>query len=435
MIVISKHDTRMYEPHCDVREPTLIVGVTWAGMARTLVEDHLDELERLVDTAGGEVLERVVQERRSLDPATVVGSGFLARVAERCSDLEIRSLIFDEDLTGSQVRNIEQAVPKEVKVLDRAAVILDIFAQRARSREAQTQVELAQLNYLLPRLTRRWTHLSRQEGGIGTRGVGETQLEIDRRLISKRIAQLKSKLVVIERDRRLRRNRRSDTSTLALVGYTNAGKSSLFRRLSRADVLIEDRLFATLDPRIRRIDLGHEVAAVVVDTVGFVRKLPHHLVAPFRSTLEEAAEADIVLHVVDAAHPSWEEHLRVGQTILDELDVDQEKILVVLNKIDLLAPGSMPYLPLGRPSLRLSAASGEGLAQFRNEVRVRLMASPGVVVLRVPLEQPEMVQRAVALPHQIARRFRQEFLDLAVRADESLIRREGLGTFLAEGWV
>ena len=184
------------------------------------------------------------------------GSGFLAHIASICADREIGVLVFDEDLTGSQVRNIEKIVPSQVKVLDRAAVILDIFAQRARTREAQTQVELAQLTYLLPRLTRRWTHLSRQAGGIGTRGVGETQLEIDRRMIGKKIAQLKGKLAVIERDRRLQRDRRADIPVLALVGYTNAGKSSLFQRLTRAEVLVEDRLFATLDPRARRVDLG-----------------------------------------------------------------------------------------------------------------------------------------------------------------------------------
>jgi GTP-binding protein HflX len=337
----------MNEPRNDARERTLIIGLNRPGISRLLVEEHLDELERLIDTAGGRVVDRATQERDAPDPATLVGSGFLDRIGSLCADREIDAVVFDEDLTGSQVRNIEKIVPKEVKVLDRAAVILDIFAQRARTREAQTQVELAQLTYLLPRLTRRWTHLSRQAGGIGTRGVGETQLEIDRRMIGKKIAQLKAKLAVIERDRRLQRRRRADIPSIALVGYTNAGKSCLFRKLTRADVVVEDRLFATLDPRTRRVDLGHEVGGVLVDTVGFVRKLPHQLVAPFRSTLEEAVGADIVLHVVDVAHPAWEEHLRVGEETLDDLEVEPERVLVVMNKLDLLPLGAAPVPPRG----------------------------------------------------------------------------------------
>jgi GTP-binding protein HflX len=301
--------TPTYETKSDGSERTLLVGLAVPGLPRPVVEEHLDELDRLVDTAGGEVVGREVQERSKTAAATLVGRGFLRRIAERCTEEAIASVIFDEDLTASQVRNIELEMPDEVKVLDRAAVILDIFALRARSREAQTQVELAQLSYLLPRLTRRWRHLSRQAGGIGTRGVGETQLEIDRRLINRRMAQLRRKLKVIERDRRLRRERRNDLPAVAIVGYTNAGKSLLFRRLTGSEVVVEDRLFATLDPRTRRVALGEEVTAVLTDTVGFIRKLPHDLVAPFRSTLEEATDADLVLHVVDATHPAWEEHL------------------------------------------------------------------------------------------------------------------------------
>ncbi|MCK5378244.1 MAG: GTPase HflX [Acidobacteria bacterium] len=424
----------MYEPRHDVRERTLIVGLARPAVPRQLAEEHLDELERLVDTAGGVVVGRRVQERERPDPATLVGSGFLEGIAEDCRDLEVQSLVFDEDLTGSQVRNIEKVAPREVKVLDRAAVILDIFAQRARTREAQTQVELAQMTYLLPRLTRRWTHLSRQEGGIGTRGVGETQLEIDRRLITKRIAYLKKKLEIIERDRRRRRNRRSGVPSVALVGYTNAGKSSLFRRLTRADVLVEDRLFATLDPRTRRVDLGYQVSALMVDTVGFVRKLPHHLVAPFRSTLEEAVEADVVLHIVDAAHVAWQEHLRVGEATLAELGVDLERIIVVLNKIDLLPRQALPALP-GGGGLAVSAVTGEGLELFREHLRNRVLSSPGMLVVRVPLKENRAIEKAVALPSQVARRFTGDYLDLAVRTDVERLRKAGLEDYRVERWV
>jgi len=414
-------------------EPTLLVGLVCSGTLRSEVEDHLDELERLVDTAGGRVVERMIQERPSPDPATLVGSGFVTKISNMAAELKVQSVVFDEDLTASQIRNLETEMPKNTKVLDRAAVILDIFAARARSREAKTQVELAQLNYLLPRLTRRWGHLSRQAGGIGTRGVGETQLEIDRRLVSKRIAQLKGKLAIIERDRRLRRDRRRDLPSVALVGYTNAGKSSLFRRLAKANVLVEDRLFATLDPRARRVSLGQDVTAVMTDTVGFIRKLPHDLVAPFRSTLEEAVDADLVLHVVDVAHPAWEEHLRVGDEVLEGLGVDRERELIVLNKIDLVA-GRRPFAPGGRQAVAVSAATGEGLGDLRSAIRGSLLSGPGVAILRIPLEEAELVQRAVNLPHQLARRFRHETVELAMRVDAWRLSEGGLDKYRVTDW-
>jgi GTP-binding protein HflX len=424
----------MVNPGGDGRERTLLIGLVLPGLPRPVVEEHLDELERLVDTAGGEIVGREIQERAKPAPATLVGRGFLQRIADRCSEETVASLVFDEDLTASQVRNIEQEIPEDVKVLDRAAVILDIFALRARSREAQTQVELAQLSYLLPRLTRRWRHLSRQAGGIGTRGVGETQLEIDRRLINRRMAQLRGKLAVIERDRRLRRERRDDLPTVAIVGYTNAGKSSLFRRLTRAEVLVEDRLFATLDPRARRVVLGEEVTAVLTDTVGFIRKLPHDLVAPFRSTLEEAIDADIVLHVVDATHPAADEHLRVGQEVLDGLHVDRDRVLVVRNKIDLL---SSPSNGLGRGGFRsvaVSALTGQGIGELRSAIRDALMEAPGVAILSVPLEETELVRRAVEMPHQLARRFENGTVRLALRADPKFLVEAGLDGYRVEAW-
>ena len=423
------------EPTHRAAERTALVALVSGDAPRRVVEEHLEELGRLVDTAGGAVAVREIQERPAPDPATVVGAGFLERLAERCRDERIEVVVFDEDLTASQVRNIERALPAAVKILDRAAVILDIFAQRARSREAQTQVELAQLSYLLPRLTRRWRHLSRQAGGIGTRGVGETQLEIDRRLISRRIAQLRDKLQAIERDRRHRRQGRSELPAIALVGYTNAGKSSLFRALTRSEVLVEDRLFATLDPRARRVALGDGVIAILTDTVGFIRKLPHHLVAPFRSTLEEATEADLVLHVVDVAHPSWEEQLEVGDEVLEGLGVERERTLVVLNKIDLLPAHRPAWLPAGRESVAVSATAGQGLDELRRVARRTLLAAPGVTFLSIPLDQADAVQRAVRLPHRLAQRFGGSTLELAMRVDGRQLSEADLDPFRVAGWT
>ena len=415
-------------------ERTILVALHRPVLSRDVVEEHLDELERLVETAGGVVVERFVQERDRPDPATLVGSGFAHRVADSCRDLEVQTVVFDEDLTASQARNLERELPEDVKVLDRAAVILDIFALRARSRESQTQVELAQLSYLLPRLTRRWRHLSRQAGGIGTRGVGETQLEIDRRLIGRRIAQLRAQLGGIERDRRLRRRRRQELPTAALVGYTNAGKSSIFRRLTHARVLVEDRLFATLDPRARRVMLGDGVTAVLVDTVGFIRKLPHDLVAPFRSTLEEATEADVVLHVVDASHPAWPDHLSVGEDVLADLGVESERTVVVMNKIDQLPAGAAVVPPHGRRAVLTSAVSGEGLDELRSTLREAILEGPDVTFVRVPLERSEEVRRAVGLPHQIARRFHHDAVEVAAVVDERRLADLGLAEFRVGEW-
>jgi len=420
--VTSQHDER-----------TALVGLVCSGMKRREVDEHLDELERLVDTAGGSVVERLVQERTAPTPATMIGAGMVERLAGRCAEADIQSVVFDDELTASQVRNLEAVLPPGVKVLDRAAVILDIFAQRARSAEAQTQVELAQLSYLLPRLTRRWRHLSRQAGGIGTRGVGETQLEIDRRLIGRRISHLKKKLEVIERDRRVRRERRRGVPAIALVGYTNAGKSSLFRRLTDANVLVEDRLFATLDPRLRRVNLGDEVVAVLSDTVGFIRKLPHHLVAPFRSTLEEATAADLVLHVVDASHPQWEEHLRIGDEVLSSLAVDRERVLLLLNKADLVPDRRFPP-PDGRLGLWVSATTGDGLPELLTLLRRVLLSSPEVAILRVPLAETAVVEKLLRHPHLVARRFRDTVLDVAVRTDVRSLEGHGLDAYRVEGW-
>jgi GTPase len=344
------------------------VGLCRRRQDRAEVEEHLEELGLLAATAGAEVVGSVVQDRGSIHPATLVRRGKVDELAllagERGADL----VVFDEDLTPAQVKNLEKSVP--VKILDRSALILDIFARRARTREARTQVELAQLRYLLPRLTRQWVHLSRQVGGIGQRGVGETQLEIDRRLVRHRIARLAEDLTRIEGERLERRKRRVAVPRVAVVGYTNAGKSTIMNLLTGAGAPVEDRLFATLDPLVRRCDRGGRPPFLVIDTVGFIRKLPHHLVASFRSTLEEAADSDLLVHVVDASSPAREDHLRTTRATLADLGLSDRPCLVVFNKIDAAPRGSLESLRADHPEALFMSALDPAHADLL-EARVR----------------------------------------------------------------
>ncbi|HEY4216906.1 MAG TPA: GTPase HflX [Gemmatimonadaceae bacterium] len=298
------------------------------------MDDHLRELAELADTAGAVVVGEMTQQIERPHPGTYLGSGKLQELGDRVRELEATLVIFDDELSPSQGKNIEDAIG--TRVMDRAELILDIFATRARSAEAKMQVELAQLEYMLPRLTRMWSHLEKFRGGIGVRGPGETQLETDRRLINHRIKVLRERLLDVQRGRSIQRQSRAGEFKASIVGYTNAGKSSILRALSGQDVFVEDRLFATLDPLTRDVEVADHSHVLLTDTVGFIRKLPHHLVASFRATLEETREADLLLHVVDASSPTWEEQRVVVDQVLDELNVNDRPKLLVFNKIDLL---------------------------------------------------------------------------------------------------
>lgn len=315
-------------------ESAVIVSVIKKGSDRAICDEHLDELEFLAQTAGAEIVERFIQELAKPSVVTLVGSGKAEEIRDFIKANAVTLAIFDDDLSPVQLRNLEKIF--EIKVIDRSGLILDIFVKHARSNESKTQVELAQLQYMMPRLTRMWTHLSKQFGGIGTKGPGETQIETDRRIIKHRIGLLKDKLDDISRNKEVQRKNRSQFPRFALVGYTNAGKSTLMNILTEADVYVENKLFATLDTTVRQFLLPAGMVALISDTVGFIRKLPTHLVASFRSTLAEAAEADVIVHVVDVSHPFFRDHIKVVEATLESLKITDKATILVLNKVDLI---------------------------------------------------------------------------------------------------
>ncbi len=329
----------------NIPERAILVGVIHGGLERHVIEEHLDEMELLAETAGADVVGRVTQRLNKVNPAYFVGKGKAEQIMGQAKELDVSLVIFDDDLSPAQTKNF-QLLSENIKVIDRSALILDIFQNHAKTKEAKTQVELAHLQYLLPRLTRMWTHLERQMGGIGTRaGAGETQIEVDRRLIGLRIAKLKKELVKIEKERETQSNRRKDQFRVALVGYTNAGKSTLMNAITGADVYIRDQLFATLDTTIRSAMIKGDHEILLSDTVGFIRKLPHHLVASFRSTLQEVLEADLILIVLDASSPQIIEHFDTINEVLKELGATKNSSLIVLNKIDAVEEnGGITYL-------------------------------------------------------------------------------------------
>jgi GTP-binding protein HflX len=395
------------------RERALLVGVRlkhdrddWG------LEDSLSELGQLARTAGLEVAGQTWQRLERFNAATLVGSGKLDELVELRHDLNCDLLVFDDELSPRQLRNLEEALGEDVKILDRTSLILDIFAQHARTHEGQLQVELAQYEYRLPRLTRAWTHLARQAGGgaarggaggVGLRGPGETQLEVDRREIGRRIARIKKELEDVRRHRALhrRQRKRSAVPVVAVVGYTNAGKSTLLNAVSGAEVLVEDKLFATLDPTTRRVSLPNGREALFSDTVGFIQKLPTQLVAAFRATLEEINEADLILHVVDISHPQVCQQSRTVMETLAELEVVDRPIVLVLNKIDLLAePAAVSELLMELPEvakedaagcLPISAKQRTGLDALLEEVEWVLSSGLVHVTVSLPYARSDLV--------------------------------------------
>ncbi len=312
-------------------ERAILVGIITPGQKDRDVADYLDELAFLVDTAGGSASKRFVQRMDAPNSRTFVGSGKLAEISAYIKENEVDLVVFDDELSATQLRNLEKEL--ECKILDRTNLILDIFAKRAKTSYAKTQVELAQYQYILPRLTRMWTHLERQRGGIGLRGPGESELETDRRIIRTKIANLKEELIKIDRQMSTQRKSRGNIVRVALIGYTNVGKSTLMNLLSKSDVFAENKLFATLDTTVRKVVIEN-LAFLLSDTVGFIRKLPHHLVESFKSTLDEVREADILLHVADISHPGFEDQITIVNQTLNDLKAANKPTLLIFNKID-----------------------------------------------------------------------------------------------------
>lgn len=324
----------MIELNSNPQERALLIALNTKGFSREVVEEHLEELEELANTAGAVTIAKMIQDRPAMDSAFYVGKGKAEEIAAFVENNDINLVIFDDDLSPVQVRNLERLINK--KIIDRSGLILDIFASRAKTKEAKTQVELAQLQYMLPRLTRAWTHLSKQYGGIGTKGPGETQIETDRRIVRDRISKLKEKLGKIELQRKTQSKGREEAARIAVVGYTNAGKSTLFNLITKAGVFAEDKLFATLDSTTRAFTLGKNETILLSDTVGFIRKLPPNLVASFKSTLNEVRNADIILHVIDLSNSYFEDHIQVVEETLKELESSEKTQIKIFNKIDLV---------------------------------------------------------------------------------------------------
>ena len=390
-------------------ERVFLVGVELKSRSAGDTRDSLEELSELAQTAGGVVAGSATQKLEAPMAGTFIGSGKADELAAKCKTEDVDTVIFDDELTGAQARNLEKIF--ECKILDRTSLILDIFAQRARTREGKLQVELAQLEHLLPRLTRYWGHLSRQKGGIGMRGgEGESQLESDRRKVQERIDRIRTELETVRRQRATQRSgrKRSQWPLASIVGYTNAGKSTLLNRLTGAAVLAEDILFATLDPTTRRLRLPTNQNVLLSDTVGFIRKLPHDLVEAFKATLEEVVEADLLLHVVDISHPQADEQIEAVNGVLAEIGAADKPTIMVFNKIDRFQTNGQfaRYRERFPNAVAISAKTGEGLEELLAEIGAALRPIREFVELRIPHDRPEVMARLHAVAQVIERDYK-----------------------------
>jgi len=423
----------------DSRQSAILVGLGSPRAPSWEVEDSLDELGRLADTACLDVVDRVLQMRRRIDPAYYIGKGKAAELPSLAHRAGAELIVFDHDLSPGQMRNLEELT--EMRVLDRSAVILDIFARHARTRVSQVQVELAQLNYLLPRLTGHWTHLSRQAGGgairgmgaAGVRGPGETQLDTDRHLIRRRITALTKELARISNQMAIGRKTREGEFKVALVGYTNAGKSTLMRALSGTDALVQDQLFATLDSTTRAVALGTHHKVLLTDTVGFIKRLPHHLFASFRATLEETVEADLLLHVVDLSHPHYDSQMETVEQVLRDLGVEDTPTITVFNKIDQLGDGEEELHLRAQADeanrVAVSAQNSIGLDVLEEKILYYCQERDVTLELCIPQREGRLLSQLHAQGDIIEQTYDSEDVRVLVRVDRTWADRWQLERF------
>ena len=404
-------------------EKALLIGVIKSGNTDEMIKEHLDELELLAQTAGAEVVGRITQRVSKINPATFIGKGKADQIIEQSKELDVKLIIFDDELSPGQIKNYHK-ISENIKVLDRSGLILDIFQKHARTKEATTQVDLAYLEYLLPRLTRQWTHLERQMGGIGTRaGMGETQIEVDRRLIRTRITRLKKDLEKIEKERATQSVRRESEFRVSLVGYTNAGKSTLFKALTGSDVYIQDQLFATLDTTIRKLDLDTSHTILLSDTVGFIRKLPHNLVASFKSTLKEVLEADLIVMVLDMSSPQIRDHVDTITDVLKEMNADSIPVVHVLNKVDLISDGNfIEKLQRSFPgSVTISAHQHLKLSDLTSKVVEKMESNYQTIDLQLSYEDGKAIAQVQQGVEVLERAYEEEGVKLKIRGSRSRI--------------
>jgi GTP-binding protein HflX len=408
-----------YDTDTELQDRAILVSLVTPDIRRSSAdpEHSLQELVNLAETAGVEVLTSLTQQKESRDPKWFIGKGKVEEVRALAEELGATTAIFDQELSGAQVRNLEEAL--NLKIIDRTQLILDIFAQRAKTREGIIQVELAQLSYLLPRLSGHGKNLSRLGGGIGTRGPGETKLETDRRHIRDRISDLKGQLEEVVRHRTLHRERRrkSGVPQVALVGYTNAGKSTILRELTKADVYVENQLFATLDPTSRNLELPSGKEVVLTDTVGFIQNLPHDLIAAFRATLEEVCEADLVLHVVDSSSPMREEQMAVVEDILGELGASAKQQLTIFNKIDMCTGPQRELLPAGgADTFIMSAYSAEDLQSLRQLIQDKMTGDTRTFI--IPAERGDLIALAYRTGEVVEQEVDGELLRMTIQLNK-----------------
>ena len=403
-------------------EDAFLVGVVFGNLSSNKVSEHLEELELLAKTAGANVVHRYTQKLNRINPSFFIGPGKAQLIIEHAKSLDVKLIIFDDELSPAQMKNFSN-LSKSVKVIDRSSLILEIFSQHAKTKEAKTQVELAQLEYMLPRLTRAWTHLERQMGGIGTRaGAGETQIEVDRRLVRTRISNLKKELDKIDKERETQRKNRKENYKVALAGYTNAGKSTLMKALSGSNVFIQDQLFATLDTTIRSVEIDKSHTILLSDTVGFIRKLPHNLVASFRSTLKEVIESDLILIVLDSSNEYIDDHIKTITSVLDDIGA-KNQTQIVLNKIDLIKSKSrFEFLKnLFPDGIYVSALDQLRLDSLKKSITKAMDKDRIVTELKLPYDRPKEIAFSQQDVEIIKRDYKDDHIFLKIRGSAKRI--------------